>query len=489
MKFEEAIATFTREQMYDLYINKGMSKEAVSKTIGISDKLVSKMLSYYEITKTKEQIQESKRKPKKRQFKVSKEVLLQEYIEQNMSYDDIRTKYGLTGYEMDLTLKEYGIKKDRAVSAKKGFKTKYEAYGSKEAYDAHVAEKAMQTHIEMHGSEEAYKKHLAKSVRSTVEARYGDAHYYNREAARKTCMERYGVPAACMLPQARMHGNDSGPNRKFALLLDEQGIVHEREFPLGGYSYDFKVGNILIEIDPWVTHNSTFSPFGREPVAKDYHMKKSRCAAEQGYRCIHVWDWDSPEAIVSLLHKRPVVYARNCNIVELDKSSAATFLNQHHLQGYADDAVRYGLEHGGNVVMVMTFGKPRYNSKFDWELIRLCSTYHVIGGDEKLFAHFKKCCHPLSVLSYCDMAKFPGNVYRRLGFTGNSFNPSRHWYNPETNQHYTDFSVRKLGVDKLLHTSFGKDYSNALGMIESGFVEIYDCGQQRFEYYTEMTNG
>lgn len=65
MKFEEAVATFTREQMYDLYINKGMSKEAVSKTIGISDQLVSKMLSYYEITKTKEQIQESKRKPKR----------------------------------------------------------------------------------------------------------------------------------------------------------------------------------------------------------------------------------------------------------------------------------------------------------------------------------------------------------------------------------------------------------------------------------------
>lgn len=472
MKFEEAVATLTREQMYDLYIDKEMSKEAVSKTIGVSDQLVSKILSYYDIAKTKEQIQESKRKPKKRQFKVSREVLLQEYIEQDMSYEEIRSKYGLTGYEMDLTLKEYGIKKNKAVSAKRGLQTKYATYGSKEAYDAHIAEKSLQTHIEKHGSEEAYKNHLAEAVRSTVEERYGDAHYYNREAARKTYMERYGVPAACMLPQARMHGNDSEPNRKFALLLDKAGIVYDREFPIGGYSYDFKVGNVLIEINPWVTHNSTFSPFGREPVAKDYHMNKSRCASEHGYRCIHVWDWDSPEAIVGLLQKRPVLYARNCNIVELDKSSAATFLNQHHLQGYADDAVRYGLEHGGNVVMVMTFGKPRYNSKFDWELIRL-----------------KKCCHPLSVISYCDMAKFPGEVYKRLGFAGNAFKPSRHWYNPATNQHYTDFSVRKLGVDKLLHTSFGKDHSNDLGMIESGFVEIYDSGQQRFEYYTEMTNG
>ena len=168
MKFEEAVATFTREQMYDLYINKGMSKEAVSKTIGVSDQLVSKILSYYGITKTKEQIQESKRRPKKRQFKVSKEVPLQEYIEQDMSYEEIREKYGLTGYEMDLTLKEYGIKKNKAVSAKRGLQTKYAAYGSKEAYNAHVAEKSMQTHIETHGSEEAYKKHLAEAVRGTV---------------------------------------------------------------------------------------------------------------------------------------------------------------------------------------------------------------------------------------------------------------------------------------------------------------------------------
>ena len=37
----------------------------------------------------------------------------------------------------------------------------------------------------------------------------------------------------------------------------------------------------------------------------------------------------------------------------------------------------------------MTFGKPRYSAKQEWELLRLCTApeYLVIGGAEKLFKY------------------------------------------------------------------------------------------------------
>lgn len=40
------------------------------------------------------------------------------------------------------------------------------------------------------------------------------------EKTSKTCLERYGVPFACMREEARMSGNNSIPNKLFSKLLD-----------------------------------------------------------------------------------------------------------------------------------------------------------------------------------------------------------------------------------------------------------------------------
>ena len=50
-----------------------------------------------------------------------------------------------------------------------------------------------------------------------------------------------------------------------------------------------------------------------------------------------------------------------------------------------------GLIHEGELVQIMTFGKPRYNKNYQWELLRLCtnSDYNVLGGASKLFKNFK----------------------------------------------------------------------------------------------------
>lgn len=62
----------------------------------------------------------------------------------------------------------------------------------------------------------------------------------------------------------------------------------------------------------------------------------------------------------------------------------------------------------------MSFGKPRYNKNYECELLRLCTKngYAVVGGAEKLFSYFVKTHNPKSVISYCDLSKFMGNVYK-----------------------------------------------------------------------------
>lgn len=134
----------------------------------------------------------------------------------------------------------------------------------------------------------------------------------------------------------------------------------------------------------------------------------------------------------------------------------------------------------------MTFGKPRYNKNYEWELLRLCtkSEYRIVGGAEKLFKHFVIKYKPESILSYCDNSKFNGNVYERLGMEKyEDTSPNKHWYNIKEKIHITDNLLRQRGFDQLLgkqYGIFGKGTSNEELMLQHGFVEVYDCGQDRF---------
>lgn len=128
----------------------------------------------------------------------------------------------------------------------------------------------------------------------------------------------------------------------------------------------------------------------------------------------------------------------------------------------------------------MTFGKPRYNKKYEYELLRLCyhPDYLVVGGTEKMFSYFIQTYQPENIISYCDNSKFGGNVYVKLGFLrSKESNPSRHWFNIKTHTHITDNLLRQRGFDQLFNTSFGKGSNNDNLMRDSGFVEIYDSGQ------------
>ena len=131
----------------------------------------------------------------------------------------------------------------------------------------------------------------------------------------------------------------------------------------------------------------------------------------------------------------------------------------------------------------MTFGKSRYSKKYSIELLRLCSNSKVIGGANKLFKYYIENYKPNSIVSYCDLAKFEGNVYKELGFKKSSRAISRHWYNIKLNDHITDRLLFKRGFDNLFGDIFGRygaGTSNELLMLQHGFVEIYDCGQATY---------
>lgn len=121
-----------------------------------------------------------------------------------------------------------------------------------------------------------------------------------------TMNELYGVDYFCIHQDSRnKNKRDSKPNLEFKQLLEENGFLidekENREFSLNNYSYDFKINDILIEINPTTTHNSTFGIYGGNPLKQNYHFLKSQNALKNGFKILNVFDWVSKEFIIKCL--------------------------------------------------------------------------------------------------------------------------------------------------------------------------------------------
>ena len=323
------------------------------------------------------------------------------------------------------------------------------------------------------------KKFIDKSKQTKLK-RYGNANYNNRQKALNTIYNKYGKDYYDNLFYKMGCNRISKLNKSFATFIGSTDL----EFPLDKYSYDIKKDNYLVELDPTITHHKNdiflYNKFGG--VEKTYHLDKSNTARANGYDCIHIFDWDDWEKISYMLQDKEILYARKLHIKEVDKDECSDFLNKYHIQNNCrGQEVRLGLYDDNKLVQIMTFGKPRYNKNYEWELLRLCShkDYKIVGGAKRLFTHFITDYKPNSIISYCDYSKFTGDVYKELGFKclGNS-EPSKHW--SKNDKHITDNLLRQRGYDQLFKTNYGKGTSNEQLMLENGWLPIYDCGQLTF---------
>lgn len=329
-------------------------------------------------------------------------------------------------------------------------------------------------------------------TRLTNESKYGvEFAMQSPEIAKKysnTILSKYGVPYYCMTDDCKSaQGNIiSSVNRYIGRKLSDLGLRYEFEYKIDAMSYDIHIvdTNILLEIDPTYTHNAIGNHWNSRGISSDYHLTKTQLAAENGYRCIHIFDWDNPDKVLSLLKSKQVVYGRHCEVVVLSQSDVAPFLTSYHLQGTCrGQEVCLGLLYDDMLVEVMTFGKPRYNKNYKWELLRLCThtDFQIVGGANRLYRYFLRNYSPTSILSYCDKSKFVGKVYENLGFNYiRDTEPQKVW--SKGSKKITDNLLRQRGYDQLFGTSYGKGASNNELMIQNGWLPVYDCGQATYAH-------
>lgn len=398
---------------------------------------------------------------------------------------------------------------------------------SKKNSSEEVKEKRKKTCLERYGVDNVSKSDIVKDkIKDTFLARYGKSNamqiqefkdkYDWDSIIQKRCntmMERYGVTYSLDVPEVKQRVKDihirkygvpyfvmtesyrhpvksnviSKINQQFSKDLTCKDIHNQLEFPVGDKVYDIHISNsnILIELNPTYTHNSFGNHWNKEGLKSNYHLLKTKNAELNNYRCIHVFDWDNVEAIINqLLLEKTAIYARNCNIRIIDFKTAVEFESLNHLQGSCKgQTVCLGLYYDTQLLQLMTFGKPRYNRNYEWELLRLCtkSGYIVIGGASKLFKYFIKNYLPKSIISYCDRSKFTGEVYDTLGMKlHHTTEPSKVW--SKGAEKVTDNLLRQRGFDQLFGTNYGKGTCNEELMLKYGWLPVYDCGQAVYEW-------
>lgn len=334
-------------------------------------------------------------------------------------------------------------------------------------------------------------KECQSRIRNTTQHKYGVPFVMQCEEGlsryRKTIESKYGVPYFCMTDKCKDSQGKviSTLNKSFGNLLSQNNIPYTFEYKIENRSYDICVpgSKTLIEIDPTYTHNVIGNCWG-PGLEINYHIEKTKLANEYGFRCIHIWDWDDWDKIINIIRPKSVIYARKCKISVIDRKTAESFEIDNHLQGAVKgQSICLGLFYCNDLVQVMTFGKPRYNKNYDWELLRLCSIsdYAVVGGAEKLWKYFISRHVSDSVISYCDLSKFKGDVYTRLGMSLDFVNePNKIW--SKKSEMITNNLLLQRGYDQLFNTNYGKGTSNEELMLEHGWLPVYDCGQARYTW-------
>lgn len=434
-------------------------------------------------------------------------TMLQRYgVKYSMQCSELRQKIFQTNQS------KYGCTnpaKNADIRAKISEKTKSEEYKSKYSQTSishyGVPRPAQSLEVQLNMQATCLKKYGVRFSSQTLEARqkistsirqvFSKNPEIMRNASKttsSTCQQRYNVNWPCQLSQCRnsKYRTNSKTNEAFSKILDEYEIEYESEFPISDYSYDFHIldTNILIEIDPTYTHSSHPTHFNFSGKDKNYHLNKSKTASENEYRCIHVFDWDDKYLILNSILPKKSIGARSCSVKEISSQLASEFEKKYHIQGSCrNQRICLGLMLNGELVSIMTFGEPRYNKKYEYELLRLCtkSGLHISGGPSKLFKYFIKNYAPDSVISYCDRSKFEGHVYDKIGMTLVTNTPPQEIWSKGT-KNITANLLRQRGYDQLFNTNYGKGTSNEQLMIDNGWLPIYDCGQIVYKWCKDL---
>ena len=286
---------FPYKDVYNMYIIQNHSMAEMMSYYNISKSTFFKILRYYNIKKDKKLVNQVRLKTVKEKYGV-KNVSQCNFVKES------KEKTFLAHYGFTNGMKSQVVK-NKVVS------TNINRYGSKTpAGNSNVLSKMKNTCLDRYGVDNPSLVLEFKNKREQTNlAKFGVKCNLMLESCKEqikdTVTKRYGVSYYCMTQQCRgiSRGSNSHINDRVAKKLSQNNIDYQREFVLNNYIYDFKINNnILLEINPTYTHSPDILYHNKaKPISQDYHYLKTKNALNNGFLCIHVFDWNNIDEIIN----------------------------------------------------------------------------------------------------------------------------------------------------------------------------------------------
>ena len=286
-----------------------------------------------------------------------------------------------------------------------------------------------------------------------------------------TNMKKYGVPYGIMVNKARISsGAISKINRAMQKKLNDVGFDTSTEYVIQNRIYDIRIypGNTLIEIDPSYTHNSIGNHWSGEGKSKYYHLEKTLIALKNGYRCMHLWDWDCQSKFINSLINKHTIYTDSSPII-LTPEDASDFIQQYGLYNVTENihnVIFIGIQYKTKLMSLIGF--KQIDSLMNiWELICIESRfgYTVYNGNQLILDEFIRLYDPNKIVSYADFSKTNGDSLDALGFK------------------YIKFIMPTKIWSKGRHAIIDDGNIIPEAMIADRWFPVYNCGYKMYEKY------
>lgn len=352
-------------------------------------------------------------------------------------------------------------------------------------------EKALSNFINYYKSEKNRKlqsdkmKEIYKN--KSLKKRISDSLKKHWSIYRETLEGQQAIEKFIKAPKGKGTSNIEKELQEFIKSITTEPVLFNDRKLLKGKELDIYIPSkkVAIEINGLVWHCSKFKP--------DYKIqlsKKTDLCNELGIRLIHFYDDEVREKlpIVKSIIKSSIgvydkkIFARKCELKEIQKNEADIFFENNHISGTARAEKYYGLYYNNQLVQAISLGKNRFSKNKKIELIRMCSLLNtqVIGGFSKLMSIVPEC------ESYIDKRIYNGSGYKSSGWK----------YITETKNgyYYTDFKHRyprqMFMKSKLSKIWDDVDFNLKEEEIclQHGLYQIYNCGNIKVEWKSLKNN-
>lgn len=261
---------------------------------------------------------------------------------------------------------------------------------------------------------------------------------------------------------------------------DGQIVEHDRTI-LNGKELDIYLPEhaLAIEFDGLYWHRND----------RNRHLEKTEMCEARGIHLIHVFEdeWVNSKEIVldrirSSTGSNERVFARKCDIVNVDNETYRAYCERYHIQGYVGAKYKFGLLSGDRIVAVASFGKNRFADN-EYELLRYCSPFgiSVIGGMARLVEHFKRLTNCARIVSYADR-RYTSSLKSVYGNNiVNVSKPGYKYFRGTETFNRLMFQKHKLKTNELTRAHYDDSLTEYEICLRAGLNRIYDCGQLKFE--------